>query len=216
MLSDGEKIDPEDYEFPLELADIYESRSRDRKIEAALQLSYLTLSLEKGEQALSQIKKERPRERDRDRKSLLLKLSKVGLELKKYDRTRAFATELVLDFGNDPDDFGYEEAAHKGNIVLGRIALAENDIAKAKEHLLIAIRAPLRSESAWLSDIDFDLARELLARGEKDAILEYIRLCLSLREREKKLDYKSEIGALKSWQEQIKTGKVPSLDFDKP
>jgi len=218
LLSEGEKIDPEEYEFPLKLAEIYASRSRSPKVEAASQRSYLTLTLEKGEQALSQIKKERSRARDRDRKKLLVNLSKVGLELKKYDRTRAFATELILDFGNDQDDFGYEEAAHKGNIVLGRIALAENDIAKAKEHLLIAIRAPLRSESVWLSDIDFDLARELLAKGEKDAILEYLRLCLSLREREKEsVDlYKSEISALKSWQEQIKTGKVPSLDFDKP
>jgi hypothetical protein len=101
---------------------------------------------------------------------------------------------------------------------LGRIAFAENDIEKAKEHLLIAIRAPLRSESAWLLNIDFDLARELLAKGEKDTILEYLRLCLSLRERENELSdlYKSQIGALKSWQEQIKAGKVPSLDFDKP
>ena len=202
--------------FRLTWRSIYETRSRDPKVEAVLQRSYLTLTLEKGEQALSQIKKERSRERDRDRKRLLVKLSKVGLELRNYGRTRAFATELVLDFGDDPDEFGYEEAAHRGNIVLGRIALAENDIAKAKEHLLIAIRAPLRSETAWLSGIDFELARELLAKGEKDAILEYIRLCLSLREREKDLDYKSEINALKSWQEQIKTGKVPSLDFDKP
>lgn len=216
LLSEGEKIDPEEYEFPLKLAEIYESRSRDPKVEAALQRNYLTLALEKGEQALSQIKKERSRERDRDRKRLLVNLSRVGLKLKNYGRTRAFATELILDFGNDPDEFGYEEAAHKGNIVLGRIALAENDIEKAKEHLLIAIRAPLRSESPWLSDIDLDLARELLAKGEKDAILEYVRLYLSLREREKETYYKSEISALKSWQEQIKAGKIPSLDFDKP
>lgn len=218
LLSEGEKIDPEEYEFPLKLADIYESRSTSPKVEAARQRSYLTLALEKGEQALSQIKKERSRERDRDRKELLKTLSKVGLELKQYDRTRAFATELILDFGDDPYEFGYEEAVHKGNIVLGRIALAENDIAKAKEHLLIAIKATLRSEFVWLSEIDLDLARELLAKGEKDAVVEYLRLCLSLRERDKEAEerYKSEISALKSWQEQIKTGKVPSLDFDKP
>jgi hypothetical protein len=218
LLSEGEKIDPEEYEFPLKLADIYESGSTSPKVEATRQRSYLTLALKKGEQALSQIKKERSRERDRDRKDLLTKLSKVGLELQQYDRTRAFATELILDFGDNPDEFGYEEAVHQGNIVLGRIALAENDIAKAKEHLLIAIKATLRSEFVWLSEIDLDLARELLAKGEKDAVLEYLRLCLSLREREKEAEeaYKSEISALKSWQEQIKTGKVPSLDFDKP
>jgi hypothetical protein len=197
---------------------VFGSRWMDPNVEAALQRSYLNLTLEKGEQALSQIKKERSRERDRDRKDLLLKLSKIGLKLGKYDRTRAFATELILDFGDDPGDFGYGEAAHKGNIVLGRIALAENDIAKAKEHLLIAIRAPLRGEFVWLSDIDLDLARELLAKGEKDAVREYLRLCLSLREREEEWGhlYNTEISALKTWQEQIKAGKVPSLDFDKP
>ena len=218
LLSEGEKIDPEEYEFPLKLAEIYESRSKDPTVAGTLQRNYLDLALEKGEHALSQIKKERSRTRDRDRKELLLKLSKVGLELKKYERTRAFATELILDFGNDPDEYGYEESVHTGNIILGRIALAENDVAKAKEHLLIAIRAPLRSESAYLSDIDFELARALLAKGEKDAILEYLRLCLSLREKEKELDelYKSEINALKSWQEEIKAGKIPSLVFENP
>jgi len=144
---------------------------------------------------------------------LLKSLSKIAFGLEKYDRARQLATELILDFGQDANNSSYTQAAHDGNIILGRIAIRENDTAKAKEYLLIAIRAPLRREKSYFSSIDMQLARELLEKGEKDAVAEYLKLC------EKLLNYseiyESKIQALKTWQEQISEGKIPSFDFGK-
>jgi hypothetical protein len=127
------------------------------------------------------------------------------------------ATELILDFGQDADDVNYDSAAHIGNIVLGQVALRENNVQKAAEHLLIAIRAPLRKPTSWLPEIDTTLARELHSAGQKDAVLEYLKLCeglWNLKNEKELFEYQSR--ALKKWQEQIRQGQTPSFDFMKP
>lgn len=221
LLLEGEKLHTSDYQFPRRLVLLY-YRKAGKKTPVGMLLPgeppYPAILLEKGERALVLIKKERSIERDRHREDLLEKLSQVAFELKKYDRARAFAMELILDFGSDASSMSFEQATHTGNIVLGKISLAENDLAKAKEYLLVAIRAPLRSNYPWIRDMNMSLARELLAKGEKETVLEYLRLCQTSQEKingEEKY-HDDEIKTLKAWQEQIKAGKTPSFDFDNP
>ena len=71
---------------------------------------------------------------------------------------------------------------HQANIVLGRVALAENDVELAKYYLLEAGRIPESSSPAspgpmQLQGPNMRLASELLQRGESDVVLEYFGLC---------------------------------------
>jgi len=221
LLNEGIQIDKENYQFPLmlskllynkteSLADRGETKDKDERLKK--NSFYLAQAFENGEAALVLLKKERSTDRDSKRRDLLQTLSKTAFELEKFDRAKSLATELILDFGQDANDADYDNAAHLGNIILGRIALREKDTAKAKEYLLIAIRAPLRREKSYFSKIDMVLAKELFEKGEKETVLEYLKLC------EKLLSYSdiytSLVATLKLWQEQIKQGKTPEFSND--
>jgi hypothetical protein len=125
-------------------------------------------AFENGETALTLLKRERSDNRDEKRRELLKTLSKTALRLENFERARQLATELVLDFGQSSRQADFDGATHVGNIVLGLAALRTGDTAKAKDYLLIAIRAPLRDERSYLSKIDTELAKELFAEGEKN------------------------------------------------
>ena len=60
-------------------------------------------------------------------------------------------------------DWNYGNALHKGNIVLGRIALERGDIAGAKEHLLAAGQTP-GSPQVGSFGPNTTLAKELLEK----------------------------------------------------
>lgn len=224
LLFEGSRIDQDNYEFPLLLSKLLYSRieslegedlpseKAEREDTLKNKTQILGDAFENGETALGLLKKERSADRDSKRRDLLQTLSKIAFELEKFDRAKSLATELILDFGQDANDTDYDNAAHLGNIILGRVALRQNDTAKAKEYLLIAIRAPLRREKSYFSNIDMQFAKELLEKGEKETVLEYLKLC------EKLLSY-SEIytglvATLKLWQEQIKQGKTPEFNND--
>jgi hypothetical protein len=220
LLTEGRQTDRENYEFPLLLCELlYSEIEKLRGEKGAPQIlrkksEMLAEAFENGETALALLKKERSTDRDSKRAELLESLTKVAFDLEKYDRAKALATELILDFGQDAASAKYTEAAHIGNIILGRTALRETDDAvKAKEYLLIAIRAPLRREKSYFSQIDMQLAKELLAKGERETVAEYLRLCEQLLNYSDL--YTGKVQALKTWQEQISQGKTPSFDFGK-
>lgn len=216
LLLDGIKLDAENYRFQILLSQIYQSQTDEKSPKnPENNRQKLISAFVSGEKALMLLKKERSDERDKDRGVLLRTLAQNALKLEKLDRAKAFATELILDFGGDASNADFEEAAHIGNIVLGRVSLRENDLVKAKEHLLIAIRAPLRKDKNWLSDIDTKLAKELFEKGEKAIVSEYLNLCENLWNIKNHPElYEDELKSLKLWQEQIKQGKTPSFDFD--
>ena len=64
-------------------------------------------------------------------------------------------------------------------MVLGRIALKRGDIENAKRHLMACADG---SGSPVLSSFgpDMKLARDLLDRAEKDAVLEFLEMCATL------------------------------------
>ena len=68
------------------------------------------------------------------------------------------------------------DVRHHANLVLGRIALAQEDVARAKAHLLAAGRVA-RSPTLGSFGPNMRLARELVERGEREVVLEYFDLC---------------------------------------
>lgn len=217
ILIAGQKLDPQKYDLYLLVANLYESEAPGVISETPEQKSArLKKLIEHGRAALSVLKKERSDERDSKRRHLLQKLAIAAYDLGSDDEARSLATELILDFGQNAGEIGYDDASHIGNIVIGRVSLRQKNMPKAKEHLLIAIRAPLRKADSWLGEIDMKLARDLLAAGERETVIEYLRLCegLSNLKTEKKL-FENQSKALKLWQEQIRQGKTPTFDFYK-
>ncbi len=218
IIREAETLDPDNYELPLMVQKMYASAPADTVIEPEPQrLERLRNELNSGKIALSVLKKERSDDRNSKRRYLLQDLADTAFELKDYDGAKALATELILDFGQSANESGYDNATHLGNIILGRVALRQNDVAKAKEYLLIAIRAPLRKRASWLENINTSLAKELFAAGEKDTVLEYLHLCESLSNlTTEKVLFAEQLTLLKRWQVEITQGKTPSFDFYKP
>jgi tetratricopeptide (TPR) repeat protein len=214
ILTEGMSLDPTNYEFPLRLTDHFDAELKD---DAKTSTQHKELSekvLANGEKALSLIKTERSGDRDHDRFALLKKLCSVAIDLGETAKARVFAQELILDFGPSPSSVGRASATHVGNITLGQAALAEGNLEKAKEYLLIAIRAPLRLSHDDIEPLDTKLAAALFAKGEKAPVVEYLKLCLE-REAYKKYPslYKLEVESIKSWLSLIDAGKTPSFEL---
>lgn len=218
LLLEGRRLFPEDYRFALKLFELHASDFVDwsevppmpealnvrASDEPKKPLVTLEQMFEQGEQTLYLLKKERSGVRDSERAGLLPTLAKIAFDLNKLDSSKRYATELTLEFGGDERFANSRQAAHVGNTVLGRIALRENDLTKAKEHLLASVRAPQHIKRGGFLKPALKLARELFERGEKAAVAEYLRLCESFDAIEPKV--------LQRWQNEIKTGKTPRFD----
>ena len=212
VAEEGAKRDPENYKYLLivvELnADEIKAGTKEEADQAARRL------LDYGTRALVLLKKERSSERDWYRFEVLKNLSRAAIRAQDIDRASAFAQELVLDFGQTSYARTYDQAAHIGNTTLGLVAMRRNDIAKAKEHLMASIRAPLRMGYNNLGQIEMSLAKEIFEKGEKDSVLEYLKLCQTVPNfKIYPESYADEVHALKLWIGQIEKGTTPNFDF---
>jgi hypothetical protein len=132
------------------------------------------------------------------RGAMLPELAKVALEAGQTAKARAYAEELLK--ATDQDDWNYGNAIHHGHLILGRIALLEGDMEAAKEQLLAAGQTP---GSPQLNSFgpNMTLAKELLEKGEKQAVLEYFKRCGSFWKR----------GELETWAREVEAGKIPDF-----
>lgn len=107
------------------------------------------------------------------RDSLLEDLAKGAYSADQLDKARHFA-ELMLQ--NTEAGWNSGNRIHHGNLVLGRIALREGNIEAAKSRLIAAGKTP---GSPQLNSFgpNMALAKALLEIGEREAVLEYFRLC---------------------------------------
>ena len=135
------------------------------------------------------------------RDALLQSLAKVSLAAGKTQKAKEYAEKMLSQ--NSPG-WNYGNNIHYGNIILGKIALASNDIEQAKKHLIEAGKTP---GSPQLNSFgpDMSLANELLQKGEKDAVLEYLQLCSKFWKREGYLQ------KLQKWSAEVKEGKIPNF-----
>ena len=62
---------------------------------------------------------------------------------------------------------------NRGNVILGRVALAHGDKAEARERLLASLRVP-ESTNLPFNGPDLTLAQDLVDSGEKDAVLQFL------------------------------------------
>ncbi len=106
---------------------------------------------------------------------MLPKVAKTSVEIKNYSKAKKYADELLIlakEFSNDLD---YGDAIHDANIVLGVVALENNQLEDAKQFLL---KAGDTKGSPQLSTYgpNMMLAKALLKRGEKNVVIKYLDL----------------------------------------
>lgn len=217
FLLGGKSLFPNAYEFPRELSLLNASRLEDSDANLEKRAVWTRQCLEFGKHALQILKTERSNVRDSDRAELLLGLAPVAFDSGDLDLAEALSRELVLDFGGDTSGSKFEEAAHNGNTILGRSALAKGDVQKAVDHLLISIRAPLRKPEGYFYQINLSLAEELFKKGEKKAVSEFLSLALKISGYVDSPDLnEDEITAIKKWIAEIEKDGSPTFDFDMP
>jgi hypothetical protein len=187
-------LEPDNYKWPERLGYLYsldlnETIGDGRKKRAARSLEYYekALSLAEG---------------DYDRRFLLDDVVNVAFEAGDLVKAKMYATELLEKYGRDEKDSIYGRAVFEANQVLGRVALREGNLAKAKIHLIESAKTPgdpaLRTFGPSMT-----LARELLQKGEKEAVIEYLHLCAKFWE------HKGE--RLQQWELIIRKGGTPDF-----
>jgi hypothetical protein len=90
----------------------------------------------------------------------------------------------------------------EGNTILGRLALREGDVERAKRHLLSAGRTA-GSPALGSFGPTMVLAKELLERGERDVVLEYLDRCAAF--------WTSGREALQKWAADVRAGSMPDF-----
>jgi tetratricopeptide (TPR) repeat protein len=93
-------------------------------------------------------------------------------------------------------------APQRANTILGRVALRSGDVSSAKQFLLDSSK-PEAAKDISLSGPIMVLAKELLERGERDTVLQYLDNCLALWPRGENV--------LQVWIAEIRNGKTPNF-----
>lgn len=115
---------------------------------------------------------------------------------------RKFAKILLADAYRPNDGYSDGKAIHKGNIVLGRIALREGDLDAAKRYLLKAAETPGGPALSSFGP-NMLLAKELLVVGETVSVLAYFERCRDFWGSGRvKLDY---------WAGVVRDGRIPNF-----
>jgi hypothetical protein len=92
---------------------------------------------------------------------------------------------------------------HEGHRVLGHLDLKAGDVEAAKKHLLEAGKTPGSPQLDSFGP-ELTLASDLLARGEREAVVEYLRQISRF--------WKGREEALEEWIILIQAGKTPELN----
>jgi len=193
LLNQASQLEPKEAEWPKRLAHLYELRMNSAS--GKLRQEWAGKALAMGERAYQLTP-------DNYSRSLLLDdLAKTAFEAGQFDKAERYARQ-TLDMATNRADWNYGNAIHHGTLVLGRIALAKGDVGQAKKYLVEAGKTP---GSPQLNSFgpNMLLASELLKRGEKQAVLDYLDAVGMFWEMGK--------NKLKEWSEAVKNNAVPSF-----
>lgn len=129
-------------------------------------------------------------------------LAKAALAAGDLAKAESYAQLALAEKSDSNDDWNLGNRIHYGHIVLGRVAVRRDNLGQARDHLLAAGKT---NGSPQLDSFgpDFALARELLEKGEKGAVLVYLD--------EVRVFWKMGGGRLDSWTKDIQSGKIPSF-----
>jgi hypothetical protein len=144
--------------------------------------------------------------RDDERNEFYRMTQVVSAALKdgKAEQAHPAAEALLNQAESLKDDWNYGNAVHVANLVLGQIALNSGDIDEAKRLLLEAGKTPGSPQLNTFGP-NMVLAKNLLEKQEREAVLKYFELCAKF--------WKDRDGKLNQWKTAIENGQTP--DFGK-
>ncbi len=106
----------------------------------------------------------------------LPQLAQAALDAGALAKASSYATELLQLAQENKTDSSYGSVVFDGNTVLGLVALRQGSVTQARQYLLESGKAPASGFQRPFGP-DLTLARELAAKGEREAVLEFLTLC---------------------------------------
>ena len=128
--------------------------------------------------------------------------SKESFVAGNIEEARNYAQELMTLLPKYKGDWNYGNAIQDANLVFGRIAVREGNIEAAKKYLIAAGKSPGSPQMDSFGP-NMTLAKDLLEKGERDAVLEYFMLCRKF--------WKMDHGKLDQWIQEVMDGKNPDF-----
>ena len=137
-----------------------------------------------------------------DRMLALESISELAFAAGDFERAGKYADELLEWAKENPKHGLVGDALNKGNVMLGRVALRAGNVETSKNYLIAAGKVP-SSPSLSTFGPNMSLAKDLLEKGEKDVVLQYLDLVSSFWSMGRK--------DIAKWKEEIKAGRIPDF-----
>lgn len=113
-----------------------------------------------------------------------------------------YANQLLKMASDYPRDWNYGNAVFYGNFVLGRVALQQGNVSLASNYLLASASTPGSPQLDTFGP-NMSLAKELLEKGQKDVVLQYLEKC--------KKFWSDDFGKADKWISEVRSGHVPDF-----
>lgn len=188
LLLRAQKLEPAVLTWPDRLAQLVALNAKGDAAQAARALEYLEQAQSLDGDAISRFYR-------------LNELAKQALLAGKLTEAERHARAVLEVAASLPDDWNYGNAIYRGNEILGQLALREGKIEAAGKYLLAAGRTPGSPQLGSFGP-NLMLARDLLAKGQKEAVLEFFGLI-------EKFWPKRELIA--RWRKEIEAGQTPNF-----
>ena len=169
LLTKAEAMNPADFGTVQSLTTLYHLQWV-RAQTPADRSKFATQELEQAERAVERSNADP----DWYRASLLM-AAKAAIEANEVGKARQFATTALAQVGSRNDNTT-GQTIHDSHVVLGRVALRTGNVAEAKAQLQQAGHVT-GGGSLTSFGPNVLLAKELLERGERDAVVQYLEAC---------------------------------------
>jgi hypothetical protein len=133
----------------------------------------------------------------------LANVAKAAFDAGDYNKAETYARELLAAVPVNGKDWNYGNAIFYGNMVIGRVALArDKNVSLAKSSLLASAQS---KGSPQLNSFgpNMSLAKDLIAAGERDTVVEFFALC--------KTFWLPQFAKLDEWSALVKNGGTPNF-----
>lgn len=157
---------------------------------------------------LAQLKKDLTTEKNETQRFYILeeivtKFASVPLPANTREEAKKSAETLLEMTTKFIDDWNYGNAVHHAYLVLGRLEVIKGNLDEAKRFLKLSAQSGSPQLDAFGPNMT--LAKELIDRGERPAVVEYFEDCLKF------WDSKIAKSKIEEWKADMARGKTPSF-----
>ena len=138
----------------------------------------------------------------KERFYLTTELATMALAAAETAKATSYSQSLLEQAALMVGDWNYGNAIHVAHLVLGEIALNAGDVPSAKNHLLAAANIPGSPQLDTFGP-NMRLANQLLAKGERDVVVQYFDLCARF--------WEPQFSKLEAWKAIVLKGGEPQF-----